>query len=104
MKIKLKIKQQKNYRQNTTHSNVTSFLINHECKKRWRNFRSDGNAGLLNHRGEIEISCNRVGYKGTDKEYGGLSKCIENLIFNDSYGRIGGKAWKDYNDSYNYNL
>ena len=104
MKIKLKIKQQKNYRQNTTHSNVTSFLITHEHKKKWRDFRGDGNNGSLNHRGEIDISCNRVGYKGTDKEYGGLSKCIENLIFNDSYGIIGGKTWKYYNDSYEGNF
>mgnify|MGYP003642535905 FL=1 len=100
----MKIKLQKNYRQNTTHSNVTSFLITHEHKKKWRDFRGDGNNGSLNHRGEIDISCNRVGYKGTDKEYGGLSKCIENLIFNDSYGIIGGKTWKYYNDSYEGNF
>ena len=89
MKIRLKIKQPRNYRNNTTNYNVTSFLLSHEIKTSSRNFNRDGTHSNINHRGEIEVETNRAGNAGTDKEYASLSKTIDRMLFFNYHELIG---------------
>ena len=99
MKIKLKIEQERDYARGITPYNVTSFLINHELKKSRKDFTRDGNNSCFNDRGEIEISTKRKGYKGTDREYAGLSQCIDRLLFHQRGYLIGSKNWEYYHEN-----